>query len=637
MNAWISKRLGLFLILMLALIIAACGESSQQETPTPYALTSEFQKSDETSSTVTPVSEPTATPLPEPPMPAIAGIGLPRYPGKSVASLEDRAYKAEVIVRARLVSAASSTLEFRALEYLKGSGPIEFNVQADTANRDTQWDDQDAMLFLDSISGQSDQFTFTDSTTWDYSVASSYPNEYTGDLPEGYTLGTRNPVWLPVNDTGAGGVTGASSHDIEIVTEYETDGDPVVVLQSSLEGTLRWLDGPSQGAVSGATGSSDSDLKAYAKCIEVSRYEIRLWRDIEFYEDKPYEPPVGEVILEPGSPQGTVVYAEDHRFLTNESSTVSEVFGPDADLFASGKTYDSRTSRIVHHKLHTTRPLPAGKYEVLYRAKSDRFEPCDFEVTRRHILFEVTVADSSDTYHEAFFDPATTTTGVGFSADPAVGVGFSADPAAGVLEPTLLVATTSREIQGLEWADGEVRLTLSPFGALAHRQFEFLNLDADVILTLPTHIAVKDRAARTLTWDVPSQPWTSGDQLMLRVVPIPLPETHPTLRLVLTFGFGNAGVAFRWDALSDVDGSPVTGYSIEWSLSPYGPWAVVDSSGGGIRCVANMSFEPDEATQCQLTYIAAGLTGGQPYHFRLIAHSDNGDSLPSPSLDLRTR
>ena len=625
----------LFLILTLGLLTIsfACGQTDS-EIPAvvqPTLLPVEIRAQ---ANTVTDIqdnqdygAEPTLTPD------VHASLPYTEFYGAATASLEERILYSDVVVRARLLNASNGELNFRALEYLKGTGPTDFSLTGDAENQQAN---SEAVLFLkqanpitggvtgapgvSGVSGTSGGgFRFADTTGITYGPFDQYDASYRGHLPSGNTPGSNNPVWLP-RTAVSGGVTGATGDTVEYLLDV---GNESVAL-SELRERIAWVQGD---------GSPE-----YVWCVTGVLEHERYIRDWSEYHQEPWQVGQEETEIVSGQTQGTAFYVFEDLFDKPEREDVW-LSGPDADLFNVEVTdYDNDPSTLAGIVFSTLRPLPAGIYTVIGHLQFTSYKRiCNGVQLRNRLQWTVTVTAPPRTFHEAFFDPATTTTGVGFSADPAVGVGFSVDPTVGVLEPTRLAATTSREIEGLEWADGEVRLTLSPFGALAHRQFEFLNLDADVILTLPTHIAVKDRAARTLTWDVPSQPWTSGDQLMLRVVPIPLPETHPTLRLVLTFGFGNAGVAFRWDALSDVDGSPVTGYSIEWSLSPYGPWAVVDSSGGGIRCVANMSFEPDEATQCQLTYIAAGLTGGQPYHFRLIAHSDNGDSLPSPSLDLRTR
>ena len=62
------------------------------------------------------------------------------------------------------------------------------------------------------------------------------------------------------------------------------------------------------------------------------------------------------------------------------------------------------------------------------------------------------------TVHEAFFDPATTTAGVGYLAGSAT--------TTGVLEPAgFSMRGRDIDITGLEWRNGQVVLTLDRFGS----------------------------------------------------------------------------------------------------------------------------------------------------------------------------
>ena len=147
------------------------------------------------------------------------GIYAP-FLGAAVASVEERIFLADVIVRANLVSAADGVLRFRAIEYLKGAGADEFSVQASTNGRDTQWDGIEAVLFLstpasgaaaDSSVATLSEFDFSDTTEFDYQPLNEVAaTSYTGDLPKGYTVDSRNPVWLPL-ESGAGSGTGGEA------------------------------------------------------------------------------------------------------------------------------------------------------------------------------------------------------------------------------------------------------------------------------------------------------------------------------------------------------------------------------------------------------------------------------------------
>ena len=75
-------------------------------------------------------------------------IHPPAHYGAATPSVEDRIYDSDVIIRASLQSFGTDFLRFRVIEYLKGSGPVDITVHASTFNRNTAWDDREAVLFL---------------------------------------------------------------------------------------------------------------------------------------------------------------------------------------------------------------------------------------------------------------------------------------------------------------------------------------------------------------------------------------------------------------------------------------------------------------------------------------------------------
>ena len=104
------------------------------------------------------------------------------YEGVGTPSLEQRIYMADAIVRATFVSEANGLLHFTAVEYLKGSGPSTFAVQATAGKRDTQRDNREAVLLLaGSDGGAADatrdgptaDFEFTDTTDYVHGIGSS--------------------------------------------------------------------------------------------------------------------------------------------------------------------------------------------------------------------------------------------------------------------------------------------------------------------------------------------------------------------------------------------------------------------------------------------------------------------------------
>ena len=109
--------------------------------------------------------------------------------------------------------------------------------------------------------------------------------------------------------------------------------------------------------------------------------------------------------------------------------------------------------------------------------------------------------------HELFFDPVTIASAV------------AADTANGVLKPASFTdaigATTT--IERIAWEAGTVSIELSPHTGVAGHAVDFIALDGSVSLSLDVADATVDAANNTLSWPVASQPWRSGDKLMVRI------------------------------------------------------------------------------------------------------------------------
>ena len=276
--------------------------------------------------------------------------------GKGTASLEERVYLADVVAKARFVSAANDVLTFTSIEYMKGSGPKRFTVRADTSNRDTQWDDQDAILFLATLIGETEDFEFTDTTEWDYWTEGKWldvegPTRYTGSLPIGYHVRSRNPVWLPVDGGGSAGLGrslgSTSGQSAGIIVEYDSGGVPETVTQAKLSGLISQLSPPSDGnsrARSTDSASGPFTVEDVKNCIIIVVGSRRLLRDYEAY-GKPWIPPIGEFSIDSESGRGTVFqhdFGIDHNDVMsgNQRYNRYELSGSDAYLF-DARVYDS--------------------------------------------------------------------------------------------------------------------------------------------------------------------------------------------------------------------------------------------------------------------------------------------------------
>ena len=488
------------------------------------------------------------------------------YKGKATASIEERAFAAEVVVKARFVSATGDVLTFRSIQYMKGAGPTRFTVRAETDGRDTQWDVQDAMLFLDTLSGHED-FEFTDTTTWDYwpeTINGQHSTSYTGDLPEGYTLGTRNPVWLPVGDSATDGnsqsrgSSGSSLGGGAILTGYDLSGTPTTISESNLAETITWLGGSSAGASrSSSGGSASSDSSLYDRCILSSLHVIRLRRDIEVHsgEVKPVTATFDRQI-ESGIGKGASLV--HFPYMADGSDNPGEyglfpVFGRDARLFKSIISDRHNIPSVYSVDVITRRPLPAGDYQFKLTRQTFELRACDYQ-PNVFVVYDVEAIAPERSVHEAFFDPVTTTAGVGYLAGSAT--------TTGVLEPAAFsVRGRAIAITGLTWQNGRVVLTLDRFGSWLDG-FSFIEPDGSFGLVLSGSEATADRAAGTLTWAVPERPWTAGDQLMLRIAPVPLPPVGNLTAEVNSDGL----VVLSWEVPYTAG---VSGYRI-WHTRPSG-------------------------------------------------------------------
>ena len=155
------------------------------------------------------------------------------------------------------------------------------------------------------------------------------------------------------------------------------------------------------------------------------------------------------------------------------------------------------------------RPLPDGKY-VVHLVGHDRIDSiCDgiSMAMKKRDVYNLTVTSPAGTLAESFFDPY---------ADGAAVTG------------TTTVGTIS-------WQPGQVEVALTQ-DATGHA-LDFIALDGTTTLSLIVADATED--AGTLSWSVPTQPWSAGDQLMLRIrrddaptptpAPTPIPTATPTL------------------------------------------------------------------------------------------------------------
>ena len=502
--------------------------------------------------------DPTATPAPEvetEPTTEVSesvveveahGIDVSHY-GMSVASVEERIYLADVIVRARLISSANNVLTFNALEYLKGSGPSRFRINVD-APRDTQWDGREAILFLDlpdGVTGRNGGPTFelTDTTSFDYGDGRA--TEYAGTLAKGNLIDNRNPVWLPSDSLSISGQSGGQGNDyITASTDVNGTSQPTISL-ADLKELIAWVEG-------------GEGIEGYDQCVLDSLSHLRSARDlltrwphrpeVSVYDRVVDGGSVGVDFAELGEWQGSWRNPGYPKFWLDGADSVhfqAQIADEDGDAFTG---YEPQVSLV--------RPLPAGEYYNELQMQGVAYQICNFIPRYSRFGLRVIVIAPLGTVHEALFDPADLPSGTGFSSK--VGSLTSAE---------FSVSGTATTVTGLRWEAGSVVLALDPFVDLGGHHLQVISMDGSMDLSLAAPSATANTEAGTLTWAVVDRPWGSGDQLMLRIwsppdteprVPVPDAET-------ISAGWGYTcrleadGLAVCWGRNDDGQSNPPSG------------------------------------------------------------------------------
>ena len=425
------------------------------------------------------------------------------------------------------------TLQFRASQYLKGTGPTEFTVEVldygphtppsgylnrehvlDLARssleaRNTQWDSRTGVLFLKGpLAAASEVSTDSSSRSPQSEPAGVFHltnNDLLNQSAFQYTVDTLSRDWLPASEapSSSGRSTDGETSNTpqpsnqEFIADGSTDPPPILTL-SALRTRIAEIDT----MLSSGDGSTE-----FKECIESklrSPYHASNWQPMIYKTGQ----------LTSGMPAGTQFgvrevgsvlppgggYDDYDLYLTGEQSDLFNSTRSDVDDVAgNGFTY--------HFK--TTRPLVAEEYQLHEHSQIWVQMPCNFRESHNdagYSVWDVTVTAPSGTLHEAFFDPAT------------VGTAVKADGSNGVLTPTsFAVGSTATELTSLEWSSNQVVLTLGTHVSLSGYVLDFIALDGSVALSLFTDNATVDSAAGTYSWPMTTRPWENGDKLMLRI------------------------------------------------------------------------------------------------------------------------
>ncbi len=502
-------------------------------------------------------------------------------------TLEERILSADVIARVRLrsVEAAAARRDldevyyepgmkftFDVTKYIKGMGNTElvtiisdyhhprFKTEQDALNaaedlvqyRDTQWDDREALVFV-----VNDPRTGLTNYLYEFVVGGGFSKS-----TQAYTIESRyNKSWLPAASSGgASGASGGETRFLLDAPDEEVAGgvsgasgagssEPPTITLSRVKTLVANMDQ----LLEAGQDSEDHTAEEYRQCL-IEKHEIK--RTLQWKRQNGVSTDYRfEFELQSGSSAGTVLDSGAVSGATPGKPDRHWLEGRDENLF--NVQFDDYVISFV-----SGRPLPGGEYQFFHNAESWIQSLCDSypDELRTSRTWVINVAAPTGTVHEAFFDPVT------------IGSAVGADATNGVLKPkffSLGEGTTTASLEKTSWESGKVIMELEPSVPLAGYHADFITLDGSMSLRLDFDDAseVVDGAKRTLAWNVCTQPWESGDLLMLRISKSEEDLTGatndgpclPPAPQNLTASFTDDSVTLTWDVTDD---PTATGYLI---------------------------------------------------------------------------
>jgi len=479
---------------------------------------------------------------------------------------------------------------FKVAEYLKGNGgttvvgvaldmdkTYETKALADAetvthlADRDTQWEDREAIVFLNDYSpGRAESTSAADR----FQIG---PIRVSG-LDDWYTINSQwLKLWLPSTTAP---VSGSSDDSVTTSSTFMLDAPGQTTMGGGrTDSTITLTNLKSEIATIAAEVAAGDGTAAYAMCVtqkygNISFYENRLEHDKAFRPDA-MGPRTFQIAS--GLPKGTSVNpAWDVIFSLSTSASLE---GEHAHLFEVGTDV-----------VKTLRPLPGGEYTWVHLDPDPETALCNAPITaaeKEYSDYLIQVIPDDLALLEAFFDPVN------------VGTTVAADSANGVLKPDSFTDANgaSATIESISYEpavgsgqDGTVKLEVDPHTGVANHVVDFIELDGSVSLSLKVSDATVDSPNDTLSWSVSSQPWEDGDMLMVRIregLPYaPAPQG-------LSVSLADDTFTISWSAVTDADQYRV-GYRAGGSE---GEWTDLDATTG-----TSQTFSPEGGPSCGTTY-----------------------------------
>ena len=460
----------------------------------------------------------------EPAKPAAETISHHSMAAQGPTSVKELIFLSEMVARVRLLSVEPDSMlrygepapifvfRFQAIEYLKGSGDDEMEVRviakdviydADSptpdadvvlrtakamlAQRDTRWDNREALVFLRSS-------TVPDETSF-YEFASRFPGPTR--LNDYAITSADNKAWLPASALSSGDAAAEPGY----LTYASLPESPAAVI--SLSETEALIEANADMLAKG------KDIPGYEECVK-DMFEFDALGRIS----PPRQPYTIERHIPSGQPAGYRTFPRPARYEGSAFYGRWWTTGADADLFIFRITEDPDSNPATGYAWEeiATRPIPKGNYNVFVEDQPARWVPCGYNPAADTPGFRdtrITVTAPAGTLHEAFFDPV------------AMGGGAGADGDNGVLKPAALSLAdgTSAALRSVAWQPSAVEMRLDPHARLSGYHADFIALDGSISLRLDFDDAseIGEGDARRLSWPVCVRPWQAGDLLMLRI------------------------------------------------------------------------------------------------------------------------
>ena len=455
-------------------------------------------------------------------------------------TIEEVILHSDIVAVASLQSAKPSTLQgswdkeytavltfrFKIVKYLKGNGPETVNIDVVRccgrslwhkskesaiedaknwdSNRDKTWDNRSALVFLYKASEGRRQIA-DNPEHYEFTAPFSYGYAHRVFLDSG-----ENRAWLPSQARSTVASGQSVTDEMLFLTEVPVGVEGSVGRSESTVsvGKVRSIIDEQNLATSSNTAVTD-----YKRCIA----QVLSWkRQKQAYaqnDDFPFDRgPIGLTItsgaprhsnLDEGSVYGDVSKGYDEHRLTGTDAGLFETWIDDPDEnAANGWRQGSRT----------TRPLPAGIYNVQFNTRDYSCTGSDYWDEDNNVAWVITVTAASDVIHEAFFDPGATASGEAGYDHLDIGE-FSPDTF------TMPNSTDKIGVDRLTWFEGVIEMQLTPHTNLSSYEMDIIELDGSVSLTIPFSRATVrgDGGSRSYTWEQCDQPWHDDDLLMIRI------------------------------------------------------------------------------------------------------------------------